>query len=98
MSVTLVQLATQQATVDTERHAMLARRLQSWLANEPAPADIIDAFYQVTRRLEEAVPGGLTTTSAHIPLRAFCQCLLYCDLDDFLAIWPHIRSTHEPVS
>jgi hypothetical protein len=69
--------------------ARLARRLQSWLDSEPAPADILDTLYQVSRRLDAMLPGGLEEASAAVVLDIFCQCLIYCDLDDFVGAWPH---------
>lgn len=74
-----------------DRQARLTRRLQSWLASEPAPADIVEAVYQVARCLDGSVPGGLKTATADVALDVLCNCLLYCDLEDFLAIWPEIR-------
>jgi hypothetical protein len=92
MPATLEALATHQAAVDAARQAMLARRLRSWLASEPAPVDIVDTLYQVANCLNTSLPGGLTTATADIFLDILCQCLLYCDLDDFLVAWPCVQS------
>lgn len=70
----------------------LVRRLDSWLASQPAPVDIIDSLYRVARCLEDSVPGGLRTAGADILLDVACQVLFYCDQDDFLAVWPVIRA------
>ena len=73
------------------QQAMIARRLQSWLASEPTPDDIVDTLYEVAQRLDGAVPGGLADTSGRLVLATLCRCLLYCELDDFLAAWPRVR-------
>ena len=89
--VTLEPMVDRQTEAEAERRAMLARRLESWLANEPMPGDIVETLFQVARRLDEAAPGGLASASADLPLNALCLCLFFCDLDDFLAIWPAVR-------
>ena len=92
MPVTLEHLAAHEREVEAARQARLARRLQSWLASEPAPDDILDTVYQVARCLDGSLPGGLTTATSDVFLDILCQCLLYCDGDDFLAAWRQIRA------
>ena len=94
-AVTLEQLAARQLEGEAARRAMLTRRLESWLASEPRPGDIIETLFQVARRLDEATPGGLAGAGADLPLNALCRCLFFCDLDDFLAIWPAAREAAE---
>jgi hypothetical protein len=91
MVATFAHPATQQAAVEAARQAMLARRLQSWLASQPAATDIIDSLYQVANCLNTSLPGGLSTATADVFLDILCQCLLYCDGDEFLAAWPHVQ-------
>lgn len=87
----LEERARQEPDAPADR-AMLTRRLQSWLASEPAPVDIVEVVYRVARELEAAVLGGLDEVGGRAVLGELCRCLLYCDLDDFLAAWPPARA------
>jgi hypothetical protein len=92
MLPSLEQRAIAPADALSERQAMLARRLDSWLHSQPRPIDIIDAVYEAARQLDDAAPGGLHDVSGHLLLTALCRCLIYCEADDFLAVWPAMRS------
>lgn len=75
---------------DAARRDRIARRLVSWLAAEPAPADMLAALREVALRLDDGLPGGLALVTADVFLDIYCQSLLFCDLDDLLAVWPQL--------
>jgi hypothetical protein len=80
------------AETSSDRRDRLNRRLESWLAHEPRPVDIVTAVYAVAERLDADLPGGLRTVTADVYLDILCQSLLYCDLVDFMAVWPSVHS------
>ncbi|MCC6629164.1 MAG: hypothetical protein IT340_17380 [Chloroflexi bacterium] len=83
---------------DAARRDRVARRLASWLAAEPTPTDMLDTLRKVALRLDDSLPGGLALVTADVFLDIYCQCLLYCDLDDLLAVWPQLSPGRSPAA